>query len=100
MIPRPVAQAISHSTLLRVVHGRVPLRLGVRHGLACWRGDCPFCDPDGGGDAFFVHPDRYICAWCTAHGNALDFLMRFEGIDRKAASGWLVSYAPPPIAVP
>jgi DNA primase len=73
--------------LLRVVRGRVPsLRLERGH----WRGDCPWCDQDGELCAsFFVYPVHYHCFACGEHGDAIQFLMRDEGLGFISAVEWL-----------
>lgn len=79
--------------LLRVVRGRVP---SLRLERGRWRGDCPWCTGAFEGctkPAFYVYADYYHCYCCGAHGDAIQFLMRDEGIGFLGAVEWLAKEA-------
>lgn len=73
--------------LLRLVGGE--LRRVAGSGGGEWAGACPFC---GGKDRFRVQPHyenggRWLCRQCTdgKWGDAIDFVMRSNGLDFRAA---------------
>lgn len=67
--------------LVDLVSDRVELRRRGRE----WWGRCPF--HEDGTPSFKVDPERqgYHCFGCSAHGDALDFVMAMDRIDMKAA---------------
>lgn len=77
------------SDLLRVVRARVPSLVLWRNGVH--RAECPWCAGAHDRDAlsFYVYPDCYHCYACGAHGDAIQFLMREEGVGFPAAVQWL-----------
>ena len=67
--------------LVEVIQNRIELKRNGREWEAC----CPFHGENRA--SFRVVPDKgfYHCMGCQAHGDALDFVMDFEGVDNKTA---------------
>lgn len=78
LIPKDFIQdLIARADVVEVVDSRVRLKKAGRNYQAC----CPFHNEKS--PSFTVAPDKqfYHCFGCGAHGNALDFLMEYDGLD-------------------
>ena len=75
-----MTDALVPDLLLRVMRGRVgALRLEDGH----WRGACPWCDDEGElCESLYAYPaaNVYHCFACGEHGDAVQFIMRHEGL--------------------
>lgn len=77
-IPKDFIQdLVARADIQAVVDQRVPLKKAGRNYQAC----CPFHSEKT--PSFTVAPDKqfYHCFGCQAHGNAIDFIMAFEGLE-------------------
>lgn len=77
-IPKDFIQdLIARADVVEVVDSRVRLKKAGRNYQAC----CPFHNEKS--PSFTVAPDKqfYHCFGCGAHGNALDFLMEYDGLE-------------------
>ena len=77
MIPEAfISQLLERADIVDVIGRYVPLKKSGRNMQAC----CPFHKEKT--PSFSVSPDRqiYKCFGCGAGGNALNFLMRYEGL--------------------
>ncbi|WP_196139510.1 DNA primase [Aliikangiella sp. G2MR2-5] len=74
-------ELLARTDLVEVIDRRVPLKKAGRNYSAC----CPFHNEKT--PSFSVNPDKqfYYCFGCGASGNALTFLMEYEGQDFVAA---------------
>ena len=70
-------QLLGRIDLVELIHARIPLRRSGQNMVAC----CPFHAEKT--PSFTVHPRQqfYYCFGCTAHGNAIDFLMNYERLE-------------------
>lgn len=78
LIPKSfIHDLIERADVVEVVDSRVPLKKAGRNYQAC----CPFHNEKS--PSFTVAPDKqfYHCFGCGEHGNALDFLMKFDGLE-------------------
>ena len=78
LIPKDFIQdLIARADVVEVVDSRVRLKKAGRNYQAC----CPFHNEKS--PSFTVAPDKqfYHCFGCGAHGNALDFLMEYDGLE-------------------
>ena len=78
LIPKDFIQdLVARADVVEVVDSRVRLKKAGRNYQAC----CPFHNEKS--PSFTVAPDKqfYHCFGCGAHGNALDFLMEYDGLD-------------------
>ncbi len=78
LIPKSfIYDLIDRADVVEVVDSRVPLKKAGRNYQAC----CPFHNEKT--PSFTVAPDKqfYHCFGCGEHGNALDFLMKFDGLE-------------------
>lgn len=78
LIPKSFIQdLIDRADIVEVVDSRVPLKKAGRNYQAC----CPFHNEKS--PSFTVAPDKqfYHCFGCGEHGNALDFVMKFDGLE-------------------
>ncbi|RUO24329.1 DNA primase [Aliidiomarina minuta] len=78
LIPKDFIQdLLARADVVEVVDSRVRLKKAGRNYQAC----CPFHNEKS--PSFTVAPDKqfYHCFGCGAHGNALDFLMEYDGLD-------------------
>jgi len=74
-IPQPfIHELIARADLLAVIGARV----GLKKAGSNYKGLCPFHDEKT--PSFSVSPEKgfYHCFGCGAHGNAIDFVMRYE----------------------
>ncbi|MCH8502434.1 MAG: DNA primase [Aliidiomarina sp.] len=77
-IPKDFIQdLVARADVVSVVDSRVRLKKAGRNYQAC----CPFHNEKT--PSFSVAPDKqfYHCFGCGAHGNALDFIMEFDGLE-------------------
>src|SRR3954468_22866112 len=77
MIPDSFKQELLHRVdIVDVIERHVPLKKGGANFLAC----CPFHSEKT--PSFTVSPTKqfYHCFGCGAHGNAISFLMEYEGL--------------------
>jgi len=72
-----IEQLLDRVDIVDVIQRRVPLKPAGREFHAC----CPFHDEKT--PSFTVSPQKqfYHCFGCGAHGSAIGFLMRFEGLE-------------------
>lgn len=78
LIPKSfIHDLLERADVVEVVDSRVPLKKAGRNYQAC----CPFHNEKS--PSFTVAPDKqfYHCFGCGEHGNALDFLMKFDGLE-------------------
>ncbi|WP_417663601.1 DNA primase [Pseudidiomarina donghaiensis] len=78
LIPKSfIHDLIERADVVELVDSRVPLKKAGRNYQAC----CPFHNEKS--PSFTVAPDKqfYHCFGCGEHGNALDFLMKFDGLE-------------------
>ncbi|RUO31073.1 DNA primase [Aliidiomarina soli] len=78
LIPKDFIQdLIARADVVEVVDSRVRLKKAGRNYQAC----CPFHNEKS--PSFTVAPDKqfYHCFGCGAHGNAIDFIMEYDGLD-------------------
>lgn len=78
LIPKHfIHDLVDRADIVEVVDSRVPLKKAGRNYQAC----CPFHNEKS--PSFTVAPDKqfYHCFGCGEHGNALDFLMKFDGLE-------------------
>ncbi|MCC5854520.1 MAG: DNA primase [Idiomarina sp.] len=78
LIPKDFIQdLIARADIYSVVDSRVRLKKAGRNYQAC----CPFHSEKS--PSFTVAPDKqfYHCFGCGAHGNALDFIMEYDGLE-------------------
>lgn len=78
LIPKDFIQdLVARADVVEVVDSRVRLKKAGRNYQAC----CPFHNEKS--PSFTVAPDKqfYHCFGCGAHGNALDFLMEYDGLE-------------------
>ncbi len=88
LIPKSfIHDLIDRADVVEVVDSRVPLKKAGRNYQAC----CPFHNEKT--PSFTVAPDKqfYHCFGCGEHGNALDFLMKFDGLEFPEAIEELAS---------
>jgi len=77
-IPKDFIQdLVARADIQSVVESRVPLKKAGRNYQAC----CPFHGEKT--PSFTVAPDKqfYHCFGCGAHGNAIDFIMEYDGLE-------------------
>lgn len=77
-IPKDFIQdLVARADVVSVVDSRVRLKKAGKNYQAC----CPFHNEKS--PSFSVAPDKqfYHCFGCGAHGNALDFIMEFDGLE-------------------
>jgi len=77
-IPKDFIQdLVARADVVSVVDSRVRLKKAGKNYQAC----CPFHNEKS--PSFSVAPDKqfYHCVGCGAHGNALDFIMEFDGLE-------------------
>lgn len=78
LIPKDFIQdLVARADIVSVVESRVRLKKAGRNYQAC----CPFHNEKS--PSFSVAPDKqfYHCFGCGAHGNALDFIMEYDGLE-------------------
>ncbi|MCH8493353.1 MAG: DNA primase [Idiomarina sp.] len=78
LIPKDFIQdLVARADIVGVVESRVRLKKAGRNYQAC----CPFHNEKS--PSFSVAPDKqfYHCFGCGAHGNALDFIMEYDGLE-------------------
>lgn len=78
LIPKSfIHDLIDRADIVEVVDSRVPLKKAGRNYQAC----CPFHNEKT--PSFTVAPDKqfYHCFGCGEHGNALDFIMNYDGLE-------------------
>ncbi|WP_417666793.1 DNA primase [Pseudidiomarina sp.] len=78
LIPKSfIHDLLERADVVEVVDSRVPLKKAGRNYQAC----CPFHNEKS--PSFTVAPDKqfYHCFGCGEHGNAIDFLMKFDGLE-------------------
>lgn len=78
LIPKSfIHDLLERADVVEIVDSRVPLKKAGRNYQAC----CPFHNEKS--PSFTVAPDKqfYHCFGCGEHGNALDFLMKFDGLE-------------------
>ncbi|MDN7136129.1 DNA primase [Pseudidiomarina terrestris] len=78
LIPKSfIHDLLDRADVVEVVDSRVPLKKAGRNYQAC----CPFHNEKS--PSFTVAPDKqfFHCFGCGEHGNAIDFLMRYDGLD-------------------
>jgi len=78
LIPKDFIQdLIARADIISVVDSRVRLKKAGRNYQAC----CPFHNEKT--PSFTVAPDKqfYHCFGCGAHGNAIDFIMEYDGLE-------------------
>lgn len=81
-IPRDfLDHLLSRLDIVELIDTRVPLKKTGRNFNAC----CPFHNEKT--PSFTVSPDKqfYHCFGCSAHGNAIDFLMEYERLEFRDA---------------
>lgn len=77
LIPKSfIHDLLERADIVEVVDSRVPLKKAGKNHQAC----CPFHNEKT--PSFTVSQDKqfYHCFGCGAHGNAIDFLMEFDGL--------------------
>ena len=77
LIPKSfIHDLLERADIVEVVDSRVPLKKAGKNHQAC----CPFHNEKS--PSFTVSQDKqfYHCFGCGAHGNAIDFLMEFDGL--------------------
>lgn len=78
LIPKSfIHDLLDRADIVEIVDSRVPLKRAGRNYQAC----CPFHSEKS--PSFTVAPDKqfYHCFGCGEHGNAIDFLMKFDGLE-------------------
>lgn len=78
LIPKSfIHDLLDRADVVEVVDSRVPLKKAGRNYQAC----CPFHNEKS--PSFTVAPDKqfFHCFGCGEHGNAIDFLMRYDGLE-------------------
>lgn len=78
LIPKSFIQdLIERADVVEIVDSRVPLKKAGKNYQAC----CPFHNEKS--PSFTVAPDKqfYHCFGCGEHGNAIDFLMKYDGLE-------------------
>ncbi|RUO36168.1 DNA primase [Aliidiomarina shirensis] len=78
LIPKDFIQdLVARADIVSVVESRVRLKKAGRNYQAC----CPFHNEKT--PSFSVAPDKqfYHCFGCGVHGNALDFIMEYDGLE-------------------
>ncbi len=78
LIPKSfIYDLLDRADVVEVVDSRVPLKKAGRNYQAC----CPFHNEKT--PSFTVAPDKqfFHCFGCGEHGNAIDFLMRYDGLE-------------------
>lgn len=78
LIPKSfIHDLLDRADIVEVVDSRVPLKKAGRNYQAC----CPFHNEKS--PSFTVAPDKqfYHCFGCGEHGNAIDFLMQYDGLE-------------------
>ncbi|RUO58712.1 DNA primase [Pseudidiomarina insulisalsae] len=78
LIPKSfIHDLLDRADVVEVVDSRVPLKKAGRNYQAC----CPFHNEKT--PSFTVAPDKqfYHCFGCGEHGNAIDFLMAYDGLE-------------------
>ncbi|RUO75623.1 DNA primase [Pseudidiomarina taiwanensis] len=88
LIPKSfIHDLLERADIVEVVDSRVPLKKAGRNYQAC----CPFHNEKT--PSFSVAPDKqfYHCFGCGEHGNAIDFLMNFDGLEFPEAVEELAS---------
>jgi DNA primase len=84
------------------LHGLIGRKTRLARNGRQWKGCCPFHNEKT--PSFYVYDDHFHCFGCGAHGDAITFLMRTEGVgfpeavDRLAAEGGLEVPKPSPQA--
>lgn len=87
-IPKDFIQdLLARADIVEVVDARVRLKKAGRNYQAC----CPFHNEKS--PSFTVAPDKqfYHCFGCGAHGNAIDFIMEYDGLEFPDAVDELAS---------
>ncbi|MCW8999712.1 MAG: CHC2 zinc finger domain-containing protein, partial [Kangiellaceae bacterium] len=76
-----INELLARVDLVDIIDSRVPLKKAGRNYSAC----CPFHNEKT--PSFSVNPDKqfYYCFGCGASGNALTFIMEYEGQEFVAA---------------
>lgn len=84
------AQIHQNTDLLALIGRDTALKRVASTNGGEWAGPCPFC---GGRDRFRVWPnaDRpgWWCRQCGRKGDAIGYIIQRDGLDFKAACGWL-----------
>lgn len=78
LIPKSfIHDLLDRADIVEVVDSRVPLKKAGKNHQAC----CPFHNEKS--PSFTVSQDKqfYHCFGCGAHGNAIDFLMEYDGLE-------------------
>lgn len=78
LIPKSfIHDLLDRADVVEVVDSRVPLKKAGRNYQAC----CPFHNEKS--PSFTVAPDKqfFHCFGCGEHGNAIDFLMKYDGLE-------------------
>ncbi|HAR55635.1 MAG TPA: DNA primase [Idiomarina baltica] len=78
LIPKSfIHDLLERADIVEVVDSRVPLKKAGKNHQAC----CPFHNEKT--PSFTVSADKqfYHCFGCGAHGNAIDFIMEFDGLN-------------------
>ncbi|MGM7447935.1 UNVERIFIED_ORG: DNA primase [Idiomarina abyssalis] len=78
LIPKSfIHDLLERADIVEIVDSRVPLKKAGRNHQAC----CPFHNEKT--PSFTVSQDKqfYHCFGCGVHGNAIDFLMEFDGLN-------------------
>lgn len=82
MIPRQfIDDLLARIDIIEIINSRVHLRKAGSNHLAC----CPFHNEKTPSFTVSSSKQFYHCFGCGAHGNAIDFLMKYENLDFVAA---------------
>ena len=78
---------LNRTDIIELIDGRVHLKKAGKNYQAC----CPFHNEKS--PSFSVSPEKqfYHCFGCGAHGNAIGFLMEYDGLSFPDAIGELAS---------
>lgn len=76
-----ISELIERADCYEVVNRRVPLKPKGDNGWAC----CPFHDEKTSSFSVSRSKNFYHCFGCGKHGNAISFLMDYEGLDYPTA---------------
>lgn len=89
MIPRQfIDDLLARIDIVEIINPRVHLRKAGSNFLAC----CPFHQEKTPSFTVSQSKQFYHCFGCSAHGNAIDFLMKFENLEFVGAVEALAAY--------
>ena len=72
-----IADLLTQIDIIDLIHQRVPLKKAGVNFKAC----CPFHQEKTPSFTVFPQDQQYHCFGCEAHGNAIRFLMDYDGLD-------------------